>query len=368
MDDTPIAVGIDTNAIATQLEQDVISVVDPSAAKAAILDVAASSAVDGNDPLGDFIQAKGISIPDSSSLGIESLGFKTVRVAYQKDIIKGTMKAPSDILEKAKSGMFGAASSLKASFNTLPKSIQAAIIGDTGILSSSNSFRLPGYTVSSNIASFFNKVTSGDYVLNPKSFKMDVKNLSAFTTSALKNGIFDSALKIGMSFAGKPGTISNILTKVAVGSVIAKNKKGLLKMGLSMSSAGSVSMPMSAGKINLVRTVFKDLKLPKVKAKELDNLHTEVVATANVFDKNSTTSADGKATAAAFTQTKAGSGSILDRLFKKQVKNRPTPSATLSDLNTVPTTTAMQDTAVAVVTTNAVTEPEPYTGDSYSFA
>lgn len=368
MDDTPIAVGIDTNAVATLVAQDVVSVVDPAAAAAAILDVAAATPLDSSDPLGEFIQKKGLSVPDSSSLGIENLGSRTVKLAYQKDIIKGPMKAPSDILEKAKSGMFGAASSLKASFNTLPKSIQAAIIGDTGILSSSNSFRLPGYTVSSNMASFFNKVTSGDYVLNPKSFKLDVKNLSAFTTSALKNGIFDAALKIGVSFAGKPGTVSNILAKVAVGSIIAKNKKGLLKMGLSMASAGSVSMPMSAGKINIVRTVFKDLKLPKIKSKELDTLHTEVTSTATVFDKNATVSADGKPSAAAFTQTKAGSGSILDRLFKKTATNRPTPSSSVSALNTVPTTTAAQDTAIGVITTDAVTTPEPYRADSYSFA
>lgn len=341
--DKYIAVGKDTQALALEKQSGFTTITDASMAKSAFLDAYASSSPSGNDPLGSLIGANS-SLASAKDFSNGAFSKMSTTMADGRALIKGTMKAPSELMEKAKGAMFGAATSLKASFNTLPKAVQAAIVGDTGVLNPNKSFRLPGFGVSNSYGNFYNKIVSGDYVLNPRSFKMDVRNLSSFTKSALKNGIFDSVLNLGLSLSGKPGSISSILTKVAFGTVLAKNYKGLLKMGISMGNAGASTLPMSAGKTLLVRKVFTDMKMPRVSYGDLNTLHTEMKATSSVLDRASLSN-NGVVSASAM----MGGSPLVKRIMTWASKGDAPISATIADMNNIPQPNPDKIRAVTIV-------------------
>lgn len=276
--------------------------------------------------LGDGIKLPSINFGKLSSIKLDTMSLKD-----GTSLIKEGAASAKNLLESAKDAMFSASGNLRNSFSALPRSLQSSIVGESGILNS-NAFKLPAMALANSYSNFYNRVVSGGYVLNPNSIKLDIKNLASFTSSAMKNGIFNAATNMVGMMAGKPGTFTNILTKVAIGAAINKNHKALLNMGVGMYSMGSVAMPMSAGKNLMIRKVFSDLSLPRVKSSEMISYFDMSVKTINVFDRTGLTTKSGKPSSSAFSLISPDA----KRMITASVTDRA-PGVSLTDLNTLDT-------------------------------
>jgi len=195
-------------------------------------------------------------------------------------------KIPKSLSENLKDGLVGGVASLKNSFNTLPTFMQKSLMGDSGLMGSVAKNMMPGYSVTSKYAGFFNKITSGDYLLNPKSFKRDVGNLTAFTKSAMKNGLYDGIVTMGLRLGSGQNAFTQIATRTAMGLLVTKNRKSLLKMGVRLSSNSSL-LSLSGGKTALVKTLFSGMSLPKIKSSDYRSFFVEAKGASRALDRTS---------------------------------------------------------------------------------
>lgn len=215
--------------------------------------------------------------------GLDALGNQAKDGSFS---LSDITKAPRNLVEGLKDNLLGGVSSLKSSFNTLPNFMQKSLMGDTGLIGSYAKNMMPGQAVVGRYAGFFNKVTSGDYILNPKSFKRDVGSLTSFTKGAMKNGIFDGIVTMGLRLSSNQNIFTQVATRTAMGLLVSKNKKALLKMGVNIGNHPDL-LSLSGGKTKMVRTLFSTLALPKVKAKDYRSIFIQSKTAARALDSSS---------------------------------------------------------------------------------
>ena len=195
--------------------------------------------------------------------------------------------APRAAIEGAKTDLLKGSESLKASFNTLPSFMQKAILNESGVFDRG---MMSARTVTNNVGNFYNKAMSGDYVLNPKSMDRDIKALTSFTTAAIKGGVANTIVNLIGGLGGNFGPIGSIVTKVGAGMLIAKNSKGLSRLGVSLYGNRN-ALPMNAMKPAIVKTIFSGLrKEPNTKANDRGQLRNTAMTSASIFDRSSSVS------------------------------------------------------------------------------
>lgn len=194
------------------------------------------------------------------------------------------VNAPKAAIEGAKTDLLKGSDSLRASFNTLPSFMQKAILNESGVFDRG---LMSARTVTNNVGNFYSKAMSGDYVLNPKSMKRDIDALTSFTSAAIKGGVANTIVNLIGGLGSNFGPIGSIVTKVGAGMLIAKNSKGLSRLGVSLYSNRN-ALPMNAMKPSIVKAIFTGLrKEPNTKANDRGNLRNTAMMSASVFDKRS---------------------------------------------------------------------------------
>lgn len=140
--------------------------------------------------------------------------------------VKGVLGNIADAAQMAKSqigdavsNLVGENSGLKQMFSFLPDSVQ------TGIMNAAGSFGSVFDVVGAGtkaIGGVLDNIASGKYILNPGSFKQDVKNIGAFVTAGFENGI-NNALSHVVNGIANPSVIMGVAGKVLDSVVDSKD-------------------------------------------------------------------------------------------------------------------------------------------------
>lgn len=131
--------------------------------------------------------------------------------------VKGVLGNIADAAQMAKgqlgdaiSNLVGENSGLKQVFSFLPDSVQSSIMNAAGSFGSV--FDVVG-AGSKAVGGILDNISSGKYILNPSSFKSDVKKIGAFVTAGFENGINNAFSQVVNGIAN-PNVIMGVAGKV----------------------------------------------------------------------------------------------------------------------------------------------------------